>query len=100
MDEMDIKLYIKAKIQNSGFNRVFSLVLLASVFTFILLTYSGFEFQYMNTLGLALILGYIVQNKEFKLFGSRMVTSKDLLSVIERQINRDPSALQNLKGRS
>jgi len=64
------------------------------------LTYSGFEFQYMNTLGLALILGYIVQNKEFKLFGSRMVTNKELLSVIERQINRDPSALQNLKGRS
>lgn len=54
----------------------------------------------MNTLGLALILGYIVQNKEFKLFGSRMVTNKELLSVIERQINRDPSALQNLKGRS
>ena len=97
MNESEIKLYLKAKSQNSGFNRLISLALLVVVFFFILFTQVGINFQYMNAIGFGSITAYIFQNKEFKLFGSRIVTSNDLIEIIEKQINNDPSLLMKLK---
>ena len=96
MNERDLNTYLMAKKQHSGVSRFLSLLLYFILACYILLKFSGIEFQYLDSIGLGVFISFLFLNKDFSLLGSTVVTNKDLLKIIENQINRDPEALKRL----
>ncbi len=91
MNERDIDIYLRAKHQQ----KLARLVAIAAIFLtifYIALRIIGVDFQYMDAIFGGLVIGALSFN-----FGSwSNVSNRDLLSLIERQINKDPKAIEIL----
>ena len=86
MDESDLKLYLKAKKQNSTLNRFVSLLLYIFIACYILINTADTEFQYLDSIAFGVFLVVLMQNKDFRFFGSAIVTNKGLLEIIENSV--------------
>lgn len=96
MEKQDIEVYLKAKKNQRYQNIALILVLIIEVVWFALYL-TGSSTPQINLIALASLVGFLLIGNLGFLGG---VTKTDLISVLERQIDRDPEALRYLAKQS
>ena len=91
MEERDIEIYIKAK-KNQKIQFITLLLVLLVEIIWLILYLTNSTTDLINLVAISCAVGLLFANNK-SLHGS---SQKDLLAALERQINRDPKALQYL----
>ena len=91
MNERDIEVYIRAK-RHQKLARLFVLSAISLILFYIALRTIGVDFQYMDAVFGGLVIGAL----SFDVGAWSKASKKDLLEVIEHQINQDPKAIEML----
>ena len=93
MEEKDIRTYLKARTQGRR-RKIATLFAILTIVLYVVLRIYGFNSIYINAVALGAFLGSVILNSD--LFGWGNVTRGELLSIIERQISKDPEALKSI----
>lgn len=89
MEEKDVLTYLKAKNQSRA-RRIALSALVALICLYILLKFQNFTFPFMDWMAAGAFLMTLLLNSDY--VGWDNVTKKELLSIIEKQVNEDPEA--------
>lgn len=89
MEEQDVLTYLRAKNQSRA-RRIALSALIALICLYILLKFQSFTFPFMDWMAAGAFLMTLLLNSDY--VGWDNVTKKQLLSIIERQVNNDPDA--------